>query len=65
MFGFSLPKLLFTVLVIGAVWYGYKLLGRRDGDTGAGDTVKCLVCGVYVPVEGADNCGKKGCPYSS
>ena len=28
MFGFSLPKLLFTVAVIAAVWYGFKYLGR-------------------------------------
>lgn len=31
MFGlFSLPKLLFTVLVVGAVWYGFKWLARRQ-----------------------------------
>ena len=44
MFGFSLSKLLFTVLVIGAVWYGFKWVGRlqsrqrsdgRVGKTGA------------------------------
>lgn len=28
MFGFSLPKLLFTILVIAAVWYGFKMLSR-------------------------------------
>ncbi|PIW27008.1 MAG: hypothetical protein COW30_12210 [Rhodospirillales bacterium CG15_BIG_FIL_POST_REV_8_21_14_020_66_15] len=28
MFGFSLPKLLFTALAIAAVWYGFKWLGR-------------------------------------
>ena len=28
MFGFSLPKLLFTILVIAAVWYGFKMLAR-------------------------------------
>lgn len=39
MFGFSLPKLLFTILVIAAVWYGFKMLARwqerRDGAEGA------------------------------
>ncbi|NQU60479.1 MAG: hypothetical protein HQ512_05065 [Rhodospirillales bacterium] len=39
MFGFSIQKLLFTVAVITAVWYGYKWLGRmkeiRDRDAKA------------------------------
>jgi len=31
MFGlFSLQKLLFTVFVVGAVWYGFKWLARRQ-----------------------------------
>ncbi len=37
MFGFSLQKLLVLVAVIGAVWYGFKLIGRlqeqRKADT--------------------------------
>ena len=28
MFGFSIQKLLFTILVIVIVWYGFKLLAR-------------------------------------
>ncbi len=32
MFGFSPGKLLFTVLVIGAVWYGFKWLNRFQAD---------------------------------
>ena len=28
MFGFSIQKLLFTVAVITAVWYGFKWVGR-------------------------------------
>ncbi len=28
MFGFSLTKLIFTVAVIAAVWYGFKWVGR-------------------------------------
>jgi uncharacterized protein len=35
MLGFSLPKLIVLALIIGAVWYGFKLMGRgasrRDG----------------------------------
>ena len=30
MFGFSLTKLLFTVVVIVAVWYGFKWVGRMQ-----------------------------------
>ena len=31
MFGiFSLPKILFTIVVIVAVWYGFKWLNRRQ-----------------------------------
>ncbi len=28
MFGFSLQKLLFTILIIAIVWYGFKMLAR-------------------------------------
>ena len=28
MFGFSISKLVFTVVVIAAVWYGFKMLNR-------------------------------------
>ncbi|MEE2699000.1 MAG: hypothetical protein VX923_04815 [Pseudomonadota bacterium] len=28
MLGFSIQKILFTVFVIAAVWYGYKWIGR-------------------------------------
>ena len=30
MFGFSLQKLLVLIIIIGAVWYGFKLVGRLD-----------------------------------
>ena len=29
MFGFSLPKLAVLIAIILAVWYGFKILGRR------------------------------------
>ena len=29
MFGFSLPKLAVLTAIVLAVWYGFKLLGRR------------------------------------
>ena len=28
MFGFSLGKLIFTVIVVAVVWYGFKMLNR-------------------------------------
>ena len=30
MFGFSIQKLLLLAAIIGAVWYGFKLIGRLD-----------------------------------
>ncbi|HYB09688.1 MAG TPA: hypothetical protein VEJ16_08460 [Alphaproteobacteria bacterium] len=47
---------------------------RRAGDGGAGvasdnarseveETVKCRVCGAYVPVRGVAKCGQPGCPF--
>ena len=30
MFGFSIQKLLVLAAVIGAVWYGFKMIGRLD-----------------------------------
>ena len=30
MFGFSVQKLLLLAAIIGAVWYGFKLVGRLD-----------------------------------
>lgn len=30
MFGFSLTKLLFTVIVVGLVWYGFKWFARMQ-----------------------------------
>lgn len=29
MFGLSLPKLLFTAVVVAVIWYGFKLLQAR------------------------------------
>ncbi len=32
MFGFSLQKLLFLGLIIAAIWYGFKWVGKLDRD---------------------------------
>lgn len=29
------------------------------------ETVKCRVCGAYVPAQGAASCGQPGCPYGA
>ena len=77
MFGFSLPKLLVLALVVAAIWYGYKWLGRvnrrrkatprevgsRDGD--GQDLVQCAACGTYGPA-GLERCpeGRADCPLA-
>ena len=48
---------------------------REDARTSAGggpgtarqieETVKCRVCGAYVPAQGATSCGQPGCPYGA
>jgi len=79
MLGFSLPKLLVLVLIVLAVWYGFKWIGRLDKerrrsvrDGGAAgepkkaveDMVKCPVCDAYVPALGATKCDRADCPYT-
>ena len=92
MLGFSIQKLLFTVAVVVAVWYGFKWVGRmkvirekeakdklRRGAGGSGggagsadsssatgdaeEMVECAVCGAFVALQGAKDCGKDNCPY--
>ncbi len=79
MFGFSLTKLLVTVAIIAAIWYGFKYLSRIDRvrkralkdrkdepdstPAGAESLVQCPVCGTYVAPGGAEACGRDDCPY--
>ena len=72
-------KIVFTGLVILAVWFGYRLLGRMiggppresgsheiDGATVAAkgeDLERCAVCGAYVTHAGAATCGRDDCPH--
>ena len=51
MFGFSLPKLLFTAIVIAAVWYGFKWFARQQSGAVGRDAKK--------PVNGGAS-GNKG-----
>ncbi len=79
MFGFSLTKLLFTVAIVLAVWYGFKLVGRLEqarktrakldaAPKGGGmatttELERCAACGAYVAAESAAACGRDDCPY--
>ncbi len=35
MFGFSIAKLLFTIVIVAIVWYGFKWVGRVQAGRGA------------------------------
>ena len=75
MFGFG--KILVLAVIIAAVWYGFKFVGRlqakrqeelkdarREGDSkDAGDMVKCPQCAAFVVAGGAAKCSKSECPY--
>jgi len=75
MFGFG--KILVLAVIIAAVWYGFKFVGRlqakrqaelkdarREGDLkNAGDMVKCPQCAAFVVAGGAAKCSKSECPY--
>ena len=75
MFGFSFAKLLVLAAIIAAVWYGFKIIARRnqatpvaddkadDGRIAAEETVQCAACGTYVVQTGAVSCGRADCPY--
>jgi uncharacterized protein len=77
MFGFSPTKILFTVILIAAVWYGFKIIGRIGAGKGAADEQvtkkdasaqdmkKCPVCDAYVSAAAPANCGRDDCPYSA
>ena len=77
MLGFSLPKILVLIVIIVAVWYGFKLFTRgrnvaTGGEQKEAGQVKpdaslemkpCRVCGDYVAA-GTKSCGRGDCPYS-
>lgn len=73
MFGlFSLPKIIFTVAVIAAVWYGFKWLNRRQQvqaerakadlnkatakDPDIEEMVPCSDCGAYIAKDSDHRC---------
>jgi hypothetical protein len=70
---FAFPKLVLLILVIAAVWIGYRWLNglarelplRRQGPrrpvSHAEDLTLCGVCGAYVAIE-APACTRPDCP---
>lgn len=76
----SMQKLLVLALILLAVWYGFKWIGRLDAArrssvrqdrsnassrrVAAEDMVKCPSCAVYVSPRGASACGRPDCPYA-
>ena len=78
MFGFSIFKLLFTIAVIIAIWYGFKHFSRlatrakraleSDEDKSpdmpeAQSLIQCPVCGAYGDPVAAKRCDRDDCPY--
>lgn len=77
MFGLPSPsKLLVLVIIVGAVWYGFKWLGQRPGRPSGGgkgggdgtaqpmgriDTVACPKCGTYTDAAKGEFCGGTAC----
>ena len=75
---FTLHKLAVLIAIIGAAWYGLKLLERLQGmrraavrasdgenpaQLGRQDLSRCEACGVFVPARGAGStCGRGDCP---
>ena len=76
MFGFSLPKLIFTALLVVAVVYGFRMIGRigaggtaakvnASPEPTAEETQKCSVCGTYLAADNPTACERADCPYKA
>lgn len=76
MFGIGFSKLLLLVVIVVAIWYGFKFVGRLDqkrkrdladkkkkATDSIGKMDQCPVCRTYVVADRAGNCGRQGCPY--
>jgi hypothetical protein len=78
----SLPKLILLIIIVYAVWRGFRFLGaadrarqqaesstrqaprqRRADVANVEDTVKCRVCGAYVPARQPSRCSRGDCPF--
>ena len=74
---FTLQKLAALIAIIGAVWYGFRLVERlqgmrraaappSDGDNpaqfGRQELRRCETCGVFVAARSAGACSRPDCP---
>lgn len=72
----AMLKYLVLILVIAAVWYGYRYVNNRKKAAGqpvtpppahpqvkAEDMAACRVCGAYVAEATVKSCGRNDCPY--
>ena len=68
---FSFAKIALLAAIIVAVLFGFRLLQRRGGSResdrkesdNVAETVRCDVCGVYIPKAGISRCDRDDCPY--
>ena len=67
MFGFSFSKLALLAAIIVGVLLIFRLLKGRNppksDEIEVADTVRCRVCGAYVPKSGIGRCEREDCPY--
>ena len=63
----SVGKLALLIAIILVVLMGLRLFGRRKTSSKAegriADTVRCKICGIYIPKSGVSPCDRIGCPY--
>ncbi|MDH5189003.1 MAG: hypothetical protein OEW37_08615 [Rhodospirillaceae bacterium] len=75
MFGFSLTKLVFTIIAVAIVWHGFKLLSRKSdmqaekkssktakAKDDIEEMIKCESCGTFV-APGVKKCTRDDCPF--
>jgi len=64
---FSVGKLVLLAATIVVVLMGFRLFSRSQ--TGSkeeiciAETVRCKICGVYIPKSGISPCDRDECPY--
>lgn len=72
MFGLSFTEILVIAALVAVVWVtlGRRRRAREVGQPNAGEgapeieeTVKCPVCGHYVPAHAPTACERDDCPY--
>lgn len=72
MFGVSPSKATLLLIVIGVVWFGYRLYvsrkagrAREDSFAAPEETRPCKTCGSFVAASLARPCGRADCPFGA